>query len=256
MVWTKGFPEFAYAANSVSLLMPYAEPYFVRSVRAVLDRLDDDLQARSVDYMRQESQHQAQHRRFNELVTQRYPGLATVERHMDRTCRWLSRTRSPEFNVAFAAGAETMAYSLARWTDRHIGRLLVDPEPVPATLFLWHLAEEVEHKSAAYDVFEAVDGSRLRYLTASVMAMVLLGWFVWLGTWKMLWADGRALRPLSHLRLVLLAVNLAFELLPTMLVSALPGHHPSSFADPDFLPIWLAQYDPATGTMPLYGIDG
>ncbi len=37
--WNPKLPEFAFAANSVSLLMPYAEPYFVKSVRAVLPKL-------------------------------------------------------------------------------------------------------------------------------------------------------------------------------------------------------------------------
>ena len=34
---------------------------------------------------------------------------------------------------------------------------------MPATMFLWHLAEEVEHKTVAFDVYQAVDGSKLRY---------------------------------------------------------------------------------------------
>jgi hypothetical protein len=38
-----------------------------------------------------------------------------------------------------------------------------------------------------------------------------------------------------------------------MVVSALPGHHPRQFTDPDYLPRWLHRYDPATGTMPLWG---
>ncbi len=34
--------------------------------------------------------------------------------------------------------------------------------------------------------------------------------------------------------------------------SAMPGHHPGSFADPVYLPVWLRRYDPETGTMPLW----
>ena len=31
--WNHRFPELAFAVDGVSILMPYAEPYFVRSVR-------------------------------------------------------------------------------------------------------------------------------------------------------------------------------------------------------------------------------
>jgi hypothetical protein len=37
-----------------------------------------------------------------------------------------------------------------------------------------------------------------------------------------------------------------------MVVSCLPGHHPSHFSDPYFLPAWLGQYDAETGTMPVW----
>jgi predicted metal-dependent hydrolase len=256
--WVRQAPDFSYPANSVSLLMPFAEPYFVRSVRAALPAIDDGtpegaaLAERTRAYVHQEMQHAGQHRHFNDVIRAHQPRVARVERWMDHTCDRLSRNRSMRFNVAFAAGAETMAYSLARWTDKHLGRLFRGADPVPATLFLWHLAEEVEHKTAAFDVFEAVDGSRLRYAWASLVALVLLGWFVLAGTLAMMRDDHRLLHPMAHLRLVVWAVSVAFEILPTMFVSALPGHHPSSFADPPYLTTWLGGYDPSTATMPLW----
>ena len=67
-----------------------------------------------------------------------------------------------------------------------------------------------------------------------------------------LFAEGRGWHPVSYLRLTALAVSLAFVLLPTMLASAMPGHHPSDLSDPIFLPAWLGQFDAASGTMPLW----
>jgi predicted metal-dependent hydrolase len=150
--WSPRLPEFACAANSVSLLMPYAEPYFVKSVRSALPLLDDARRAEAEAYIRQEAQHHAQHRRFNDLVVAAYPRLARLEDWMRRTYGWLSRTRSQKFNLAFAAGSETIAFTIARWSDEHLDPFFAGADPVPATLFLWHLAEEVEHKSAAFDV--------------------------------------------------------------------------------------------------------
>ena len=249
--WSPRFPEFAAAVNSVSLLMPFAEPYFVRSVRSALPQLDDELRAQAETYLKQELQHHVQHRKFNSLVTQRYPKVVRVEGWMRRTYAWLSHTRSQKFNLAFAAASETIAYSLARWTDRHVDQLFIGADPVPTTLFLWHLAEEVEHKTSAYDVYEAIDGSRLRYALAMFVTFSLLAWFTTIATLTMLHQDHRAFYPVTYFRLFRWSMSFAFTLLPTMLASSLPGHHPSQFADPLWLSAWLRQYDPETGLMPV-----
>jgi uncharacterized protein len=250
--WHRRFPEFAAAANSISLLMPYAEPYFVRSVRAVLPRLEGELRAQTEDWIGQELQHHRQHRRFNDIIGRHHPRIPTVERWMRRTYRWLGRTRSQRFNLAFAAGSETIAFGIARWTESHLTTLFNGADPRPSTLYLWHLAEEVEHKSAAFDVYEAVDGSRLRYATAMTMSLLILVWFTMVATLVMLGRDRRLWLPVAWFRLVRWAFSLAFALLPMMAASALPNHHPSSFTDPVYLPSWLRQFDPATGTMPLW----
>ena len=52
---------------------------------------------------------------------------------------------------------------------------------------------------------------------------------------------------------IYIGATLAFVLSPVMVVSALPGHHPRQFTDPPYLPAWLRQYDPATGTIPIWG---
>lgn len=248
--WIPARPEVAAAANAVSALMPAVEPYFARSVRAVLPRLDEPLRARTEAYLRQELRHQAEHRRFNGLLRRRSPRIRHVESLAERCFRRFTRTRSDRFNVAFAAAAETIAFALARWAERHLGDVFDDADPLVRTLFLWHLAEEVEHKSAAHDVFEAVDGSRLRYAGAAVTAVVVIGVLVWFGTLALLADGGRLLRPFTHLRLARWATSAAFTVLPVLAASCLPGHHPTDLADPVYLPTWLRQYDPVTGAIP------
>jgi predicted metal-dependent hydrolase len=250
--WIPDVPEFAYAANGLSLLMPYAEPLFIRAVRSAIPDLDVDLRARTESYIKQEVGHYSEHKRFNEIIRRHHPSVRRVERWMQRCANWISSTRSRRFNLAFASGGEIMSFLLARWVDRNAGRLFAGAEPVPTTLFMWHLAEEVEHKSAASDVYEAVDGSKLRYAVAMTVGTILLGWFAWLSALVMLRDDGRLFSPVSHWRLFRWAVSLAFELFPSMLVSALPGHRPDDFVDPILLTTWLRQYDPATQTMPIW----
>lgn len=251
-MWVPYRPEFAAAANAISLGMPYAEPLFIRAVRSTFDRIDDDLRARSESYIRQETGHHTQHKRFNDVISARYPATRHVQWLMARNTDWVWR-RSPRFRVAYAAAGETISYGVARWTEAHLGELMDRAEPVPATLFLWHLAEEIEHKSNTYDVFEATDGSRLRYALAAIVGFVTIAVFTGLGAFVQLWGEKRLRYPVTWYRLIRMAVSMAFVLVPTLVVSALPGHHPRDFTDPIYLPAWLSRYDPVTATMPLWG---
>ena len=251
LAWNGRMPELACAANSISLLMPYVEPYFVRSVRATLDDLDEPLRERTEDYLRQELQHHVQHRRFNELLAAQCPGLRRLEGWMRGVYGWLGRHRSRRFNVAFAAGSETIAFGIARWIDRHLRVLFDDADPVASSLFVWHLAEEVEHKTAAFDVFEATDGSRLRYAWASTVSLLLLVLFTFAGSLVMLRSCRRLRFPVAWFRLARWSISLGFTVLPTLAVSALPGHHPAELADPPYLTQWLRGYDPESGELPL-----
>lgn len=250
-MWVPHLPEFAAAANAVSLGMPYAEPLFIKAVRSTFNDLDSEMRARAITYIKQETGHYTQHKRFNEIISAKYPATIRLQHWMQMSTNWVSR-RSRKFRVAFAAGGETISYGVARWTEANVAELMDRAEPVPATLFLWHLAEEVEHKASTYDVFEAVDGSKLRYAYALLLGFLSICFFTTLGTLMQLWAERRLHRPLTWFRLIRLSISVAFVLLPVMAASVVRGHHPRQFADPTFLPTWLRQYDPETGTMPIY----
>lgn len=241
--WTRRLPELACAANAVSLLMPHLEPYVVKAVRSTLPELDDDLRSAAGAYLRQEMQHHVQHRRFNDILVRRYPWLARIERLMRATFGWLWKRRSREFSLAFAAAFETVAFTSARWVDSRAESLFRDAEPVPAALFLWHLAEEAEHKRVAFDVYRATGGSQRKYVGAMAASVCILAFFVVLSTLTMLVAERRILRPIAHVRLLRWTLTFLFELLPALWFSAMRGHDPDDIPDPPVLTQWLRASD-------------
>jgi len=255
LVWTPAHPEFAIAANSVSLLMPHAEPYVVAATRAALREglVDDPTHAKAAQaYLTQEAQHHGQHRRFNDLLIAQAPALARVDRLFAWTFSRLGR-RSTRFGLAFAAAFETIAFIAARWVDKRQS-LLREADPTATTMFLWHLAEEVEHKQVAHDTYEAAGGGRLRYGWAMVVAASVLAAGALLGSMVMLQSTGRLFRPSSHLRLMTWSLSFVFAALPVMVVSMLPSHHPSQLVDPVGLEHWLDHLDADTASVPEWAL--
>lgn len=249
--WHPLLPELACVANSVSMMMPHAEPYVAKSVRATIEYLDEHTADEARDFVAEELQHHVEHRRFNQAVLADQPGLHRLDRVMAWSFAKLSN-RSLEFNAGFAAGFETIAYSVARWVEGRLGELFNGADDEAATLFLWHLAEEVGHKTVAFDAFHQVSGKRRTYVAAMVTAMVLLGFFAAAGTAQMLWHQGRFFRPIAHWRMLKWTVSFVFDLLPAMAVSALKDHHPSRLVDPVFYGRWLEHFDADDGTLPIW----
>ncbi len=249
MAWSPRRPEFACAANSVSLLMPHMEPYFVRAVAAAVPHLDGELRDRARAFCGQESEHHHQHRLFNRLLVADHPRLALVERMAARFYRRLDRRGGLRFNAAFVAASETVAYSAARWAATHHHTLFDGADPAVTDLFRWHLAEEVEHKAVAYDVFRAVNAGWWRHLAAMVLAVFTVLGFVVAGTTILLAAQRRLHLPWAWWRLTCWAVTFAFELLPNLTLSLLPGFHPDQLADPTWYTVWhLEQGEPLGGS--------
>ncbi len=263
--WHPRRPEVAAAANAVSLLMPHTEPLVALAVREAVHSRTMCLapvcgadEARA--YVRQELQHQRQHRRLNELLVAQHPSLG----RLDRAIGWVHRRiggRSLTFRLAFAAGFETVAYGSARWVDDRLHRLFAGADSVAATLFLWHLAEEAEHKTVAFDMFAAHAratahqrrfdaGARAQRLGGMVTALVVLGLFCAVGSLVLLAGQSKRHAPIAVARLAGWSVSLAFEVLPLAAVSMLDGHDPRTLADPSWYRLWLDGFDPATGQLP------
>ncbi len=231
--------------------MPYGEPYVMKAVRDALPEIHDDVLEREVQaYLEQEREHSKQHRRFNELLVAQHPALRHVERWLKWSYGFLTRRMGRKFAISYAAGFEATAFAAARWMDSNRHELFRGADPEPATLVLWHLAEEVEHKTVAHDVWAAVDGSRLRYATAMAVCFVMLVWFIFCGVMVQLTAWRRVLSPVAWFRLWKWGLGFASEVVPTMAVTLLRSHDPRKQADPSWMPLWLAAYDEEANTIP------
>jgi hypothetical protein len=177
-----GEPAFSHVMALLSSLFPEGEDFFVRSVRNYRDRITDPELRRQVGgFIGQEAIHGREHREFNRRLAELgYPTRA-VDRFTKYGLSFLAKVLPKSRQLAVTAALEHYTATLAE-------QLLSTPEliAVPATdevryLLLWHALEESEHKSVAFDVFQAVNGSHwvrtqvMRVTTAVFLGIVVVG---------------------------------------------------------------------------------
>ncbi len=245
--WNPAAPEFVAAANAVSLIMPFAEPFVARTARLASKSLGGPLGDTAEAFAAQELAHQHEHRRFNAAVRAVSPGV----RHVERALRWVFARlgrRSLASNLALTAALECIAYSLARWTSAHLPLFQGGADPVVSRMYVWHLAEEVEHKSVGFDLWWALDGRPSRYARNAVLALCLFVAAVVAGTFAQLWSARRLWNPLAWARLVMWSLSAGMEILPTLAVSCFTSHHPTKLVDPSWYALWLRDFDTSSAT--------
>ena len=176
--WMSGSPTATAVANGVNLLFPHGERFFVRSVKRFLDRIDDPvLRAQIKGFFGQEGRHAHAHDRFNQIL--RAQGVE-IDRFLDgykRLSSWLEAHTPPRLNLAVTAAAEHFTAILAEGAFSH--GVLDNAAPEMRELLAWHAAEELEHKSVAFDVLQTIDPSYALRMAGLAYATVTLGGF-WL----------------------------------------------------------------------------
>ncbi len=251
--WHHSMPEFGCGANAISLLMTYAEPYGVGQMRKGLGQFepDADLAERADSLMRQEMAHLRAHKDFNKALT----AHSRTARVLDRVGKWMFgrlAKRSVAFGVAFAAAFEIVAFASARWAEAGLRRYFTGADEQSATLFLWHLAEEIEHKGIAHDVLLAHPTAAKKYKLALPVAFIALIGFTAVGGLSLFVTSRHVFNPMRWARLIGWGVSFAFVVMPVAATSLTRGFHPDQLIDPPWMKMWLSEYDEASETMPLW----
>src|SRR5947207_7857280 len=151
----------------LSSVFPDGEDYFVRSVGAVRDRIEDGRLRDDVEgFIGQESMHGREHRVLNErLAALGYPTHA-IGAYVRALTSVRERLQNEKANLALTAALEHYTATLAETLlgDRD-ARAEIGHEGV-RDLLLWHALEEAEHKAVAFDVYRHMGGSeRMRVTT-------------------------------------------------------------------------------------------
>ncbi len=171
-IWHPQNPAFSFLMNATSIIAICFEQMIVAAVQEAKPRLTDpDVAAEATAFLRQEAQHSSSHRKHVNALIKHYPGLQqTLDNAMACFDR-LTATKSVEYRLAYVADLEaTFTPSFKLMLDNE-ATLFRSGDDRVASLFLWHFVEEVEHRSSALVIYDAVVGNswyRIRVLPGVV----------------------------------------------------------------------------------------
>jgi len=184
--------------NALSMSFPVGEQLFIDSVRKGLAALPAErreaMAAEVQGFIGQEATHRRIHERFNaQLAAQGFVNH-WERRILARRARLLEPVAEARAWAGVTAATEHWTAIFAQHLLAHPG-LLAGAEPRLAALWQWHSAEELEHRSTAFDLYRALGGNELwrRRLFRIVSLNFVLD--TARQTVNNLWRDGTLLRP-------------------------------------------------------------
>ncbi|MFZ6653675.1 metal-dependent hydrolase [Undibacterium sp. TJN19] len=246
--FSKGFPRHwlgndafrSQLFNAQSFSFPLGEQYFIDSVRAALPLLTDEaLKADVKGFIGQEASHRHIHEQYNQQLNAQ--GLSYF---IEPFVAWRIRTAAglgvknnlaitmayEHFTAIFADGV----LSEAKWVD--------DATEPMKQLWTWHSIEETEHKSVAFDVYQALGGGYWRRVAWLVYVTMLFSLDTTVQTMHCLYRDGELFKLKTlwqGLKFYFGRRGLLWFSLPHYLAYFKPGFQPWQHDNLDLTRQWL-----------------
>lgn len=143
----------------LSAMFPPSEMFFIESIRNVRNQIKDEKLLEDIRaFIAQEAFHSREHKTLNNhLIHSNYPEVIEIEAKTKARLDKLRKLSTVE-QVAATVVMEHYTATLARLllTDQLIKRKTTQES---RNLWEWHALEELEHKSVAFDVLNAIGGN-------------------------------------------------------------------------------------------------
>lgn len=246
--WFRGNPFMTHFMNSLHSVFPAGERYFIRSVKWFDKQIQDpELKERVKAFIGQEVQHGMQHEKF--LKTLDAMGLDGTgfedwyaknayfsEGKASHESVWfgllekvVGKEAQERIGLSITAALEHYTASIAETVLKHPDISEGMPEDM-RQMFMWHAAEEIEHKSVAFDVFKDVaGGSYGERMIGFAFGSAYLLYYIGLGWGHYLLAD-KQLNKVSLPQAIAESIPTYFKLVTETVKAVLP------YVKPDFHP--------------------
>ena len=155
--WNEQNPAFSAMANAVSFLAIAFEKMIVSTMAEAKPLLTDPIVAEEADaFVRQEGQHSMAHRAHARGLIKEYPALRETLDEVIASFDDLVANKPLKYRLAYTADLEATFTPVFKLMLDHDDMLFAPGDDRVASLFLWHFVEEVEHRSSALIIYDAV----------------------------------------------------------------------------------------------------
>lgn len=196
--WIPEQPFVSYFINEINMILPAGEFWFCRLYNKVLPQIQDEKLKHDVQaFIRQEAMHAQAHNSANkEYLSERQIDIQRNLKLMDFLFGKLLADQPlglsiPKplqhqwdlFRLGVVATVEHMTCVLGQYALYNTEWQKRGADPAMLDLVKWHGAEEIEHRTVAFDLYRHLGGGYLaRYYLSVLVIIVVLG----------LWVDGAA----------------------------------------------------------------
>ena len=158
--WCGGDPFRTALFNALSMSFPVGEQFFIDAVRDGLKLLPEEQQAAHKAEVQGFIGQEATHRRIHALFNGHLERQGLVNHWAPRIQKRMKMLDGvdPRHPLAITAANEHFTAILAEWLLSH-PEVFGQTEERLKTMWLWHSAEEAEHKNTAFDLYQTLDGS-------------------------------------------------------------------------------------------------
>jgi predicted metal-dependent hydrolase len=178
--WVDSNYLISHTMNALSVLFPEGEQFFVDSVRAFRDQIQDPKLKEDVrGFIGQEAMHSLEHIAMNQHVRDQGMPIDEMERDLKMLLN-ITRKLPKRHQLAITCALEHITAMMA---DMLLERddVREDMHETMRPLWVWHAVEETEHKAVAFDVFQRVGGTYAERAFYQLLSTTLLGivttWF-------------------------------------------------------------------------------
>lgn len=160
--------------NAMSILFPVGETFFITSVRAYQDQINDPVLKKQVrGFIGQEALHTREHKKYNDALKNRGYNIDKMEAKQTKRLELFKKVAPKIRLLAATVAAEHFTAILADLLLRSGDDVFKGADPKMLAVWKWHAVEETEHKAVAFDVYQQVGGSE--FLRRWIMVMVTFG---------------------------------------------------------------------------------
>lgn len=154
-----GGVHFSHLMNTMSLVIPVGERFFIDAVRHYRDQIQDpELKKAATAFIGQEAMHGREHDEYNARMFERLPSAAVFEKRVKSLLDWFAANTPASMRLSGTIALEHLTAIMANGLLED-DRVTANAEPGYHALWRWHALEETEHKGVAYDVWEATQGT-------------------------------------------------------------------------------------------------